>query len=191
MAFYSAKSRSYLAHKSTIGYFNAHTLTLNTSFRINYEASEHTVMHRILRSYVKSPIWGIEIMWMKSDRLRSISNYYRKEEYCSFLFKNLIRYLRLNFTNPKFKPFSMIKYWPTSRQKKKESSFFKKDSIFSTNWTNMRVSWRRNFHRRSITYSNREKQRAMSWFSISIVDYNIAMFRSLIRVTRFFTTITP
>ena len=130
-------------------------------------------------------------MFRKSGRLKSISNYYPKEEYCSFLFMNSIKYLKLSYINLKTKPFSMIKIWQTSRLRRKESSFFKKDSIFLTNLPNMRVSWKRNFHKRSITYSNREKLRAMSWFNISIVDYNIVMFRSLVRVTRFYTAITP
>lgn len=130
-------------------------------------------------------------MFRKSDRLRSISNCCHKEGYYSFLFMNSIKYSKLNYINLKTKPFSKIKIWQTTRPRKKENNFYKKDSIFLTSLPNTRVSWRRNFHKRSITYSNKEKPRVMSWFNISIVDYNIVMFRSLIRITRFYTAITP
>ena len=53
IAFYSLKSHNYLAHKSAIGYFNSQSLILNTSFRINYNPSEHIVLLMLVRSSVK------------------------------------------------------------------------------------------------------------------------------------------
>lgn len=39
VSFYTLANHTYLAHKTTLAYYNHQTLVLNTSFRINYSSN--------------------------------------------------------------------------------------------------------------------------------------------------------
>lgn len=43
VAFYGLNSGVYLAHKTTLGYYNNQSLVLNTSFKIRFNPADHLV----------------------------------------------------------------------------------------------------------------------------------------------------
>jgi len=133
VAFYTLRNHNYLAHKSTFGYFNSQSLILNTSFRINYNPTEHIVSLALYRSFARSPILGIKIMWKSSDRYKSILICLWKEKLFLFRFRITIKFWRSRYMNKKKKARNIKITTMMSKLKKKESNFCKKDLIF---WIN-------------------------------------------------------